>query len=89
MDVKEQRLLESLSQAFAPAHDGRGGANVHQRVLFWCDPEAQFAELIPRLSLGERIEVIDLERLPALGVKLRLQRNPSLHFLLYSAAVDA
>lgn len=88
MDVKEQRLLESLSQAFAPAHDGRGGANVHQRVLFWCDPEAQFADLIPKLSLGEHIEVLDLERLPALAVKLRLQRNPAMHFLLYSAAAE-
>lgn len=89
MDVNEQRVLESLGQLFGVGQDGsRASALLQQQTVFWSDPDAQFSALIPRLSLGAGIEVVDLDQTPALAVKRRLQSHPEIHFLFYSAAAE-
>jgi hypothetical protein len=56
------------------------------RIVFWNDPEREFLNVLPFLPL-EGVTIVRLDREPALGVKIRLERyDPTGKYLLYSPA---
>lgn len=55
-----------------------------QRIIFWNDPEQEFANSLPSISL-DGISVLRLDEVGALETKIRLEREePESKFLLYS-----
>lgn len=54
------------------------------RIVFWNDPEREFLNVLPFLLL-EGVTTVRLDQEPALGVKIRLEReDPAGKYLLYS-----
>jgi len=54
------------------------------RIVFWNDPDAEFASLLGELDL-DGIALVRLDQEPALGVKVRVElENPSGRYLLYA-----
>ena len=68
----QQRILDSLQALFSV-----------QRVLFWCDPDAEFSVLLDSLSLPD-VKVLRMDQIPALKVKLDIERSPHQRWLIYS-----
>ncbi|MEO7917361.1 MAG: BREX-1 system phosphatase PglZ type A [Dokdonella sp.] len=73
MEVGERWVVEALRNLF-----------VTERVIFWCDTDAQFAMTLEALELGEGVEVIRLESTPVLAIKRRLEQPSTTRFLIYS-----
>jgi uncharacterized protein (TIGR02687 family) len=58
------------------------------RIVFWNDPEREFESTLPFITL-DGVTTLRLDRVAALGVKLRLEREePDAKFLLYSPAEE-
>ena len=58
------------------------------RIVFWNDPEREFLNVLPFLLL-DGVSTIRLDQEPALGVKIRLEReDPAGKFLLYAPAEE-
>ncbi|MHB1787676.1 MAG: BREX-1 system phosphatase PglZ type A [Acidimicrobiales bacterium] len=58
------------------------------RIVFWNNPEWEFLNVLPFLLL-DGVTTIRLDQEPALGVKIRLERDePAGRFLLYSPAEE-
>ena len=54
----------------------------NHRLIFWYDPEGEFVDSLPEL---DTVELIRLDQEPALGIKIRIEREqPKQQFLLYS-----
>lgn len=68
-----QRLTESLSSLF----------NTHQ-VVFWHDVESEFSSAVEGLLL-DGVELVRLDNISALRVKLNIERTPNQRWLIYSA----
>jgi len=78
MDVNARRLAESLRALF-----------VNERIVFWCDNEGQFSGLIDSLELADDVQVIKLEQVAVMAVKIQLERESATRrFLLYSTAPE-
>jgi len=67
-----QRLTESLSASFAS-----------QRVVFWHDPDAEFAAQLDQLELGP-VRVLKLDHESALRIKMQLEADVGQAWLIYS-----
>ncbi|MEO8275807.1 MAG: BREX-1 system phosphatase PglZ type A [Thermoanaerobaculia bacterium] len=60
----------------------------HARIVFWNDPEREFGETLGELALPG-VTVVDLEKVAALELKIRLERDdPEGRYLLYSAGEE-
>ncbi|MDP2828197.1 MAG: BREX-1 system phosphatase PglZ type A [Sulfuricellaceae bacterium] len=71
--MSNQRIVESLSALFAT-----------QRIVFWHDAEGEFSSVVGTLPLGDS-QLIRLDEMPALKVKLELEQGDSSgKWLLYS-----
>src|SRR5207245_3607944 len=58
------------------------------RIVFWNDPEREFLNVLPFLLL-DGVTTLRLDQEPALGVKIRLERDdPAGKYLLYSPAEE-
>ena len=58
------------------------------RVVFWNDPDGEFAESLPDIAL-EGVKVLKLDEIGALEVKVRIeQEDPAGRYLLYSPAEE-
>ena len=60
-DHTDKRILDGLGNLIAKGHP----------VVWWADPEAEFSELVPTLSLGQA-ELIDVGKSPATSVEPRI-----------------
>lgn len=74
--MSQQRILESLQAQFAAQH-----------ILFWHDPEGEFAPTVDSLAL-EGVQLIRLDQVPAMQVKLQIERAPRERWLLYSPSAE-
>ncbi|MDD5403805.1 MAG: BREX-1 system phosphatase PglZ type A [Sulfuricella sp.] len=73
--MSTQRIADSLNALFAT-----------QRVIFWHDPEGEFALAVNSLPL-DGVSLLRLDEIPALKVKLDLERDGNAgKWLLYSPA---
>ncbi|MEX0965352.1 MAG: hypothetical protein WDZ52_15080, partial [Pseudohongiellaceae bacterium] len=53
------------------------------RIVFWNDPEGEFAQSLPALALND-VQLLRLDEVSVLEVKLRLERDdPAGRYLLY------
>ena len=58
------------------------------RIVFWNDPDGEFAGSLPGIAL-EGVEVLKLDEVGALEAKVRIeQEDPAGRFLLYSPAEE-
>ena len=62
--MSHQRIIEALEVQFAT-----------QLILFWDDPEGEFSSWVDSLNL-DGVQVLRLDRTPALQVKLDVERSP-------------
>ena len=54
-----------------------------QRIVFWHDPDGEFAEMVPDLDLVD-VSVLRLEKTPALEAKVAIElEQPDTRFLIY------
>jgi hypothetical protein len=57
------------------------------RIVFWNDPEMEFAITLPMLNLPEGITILRLDQIGALEAKIRIERGDSEgRYLLYAPA---
>ena len=60
----------------------------HARIVFWNDPEGEFAGSLQDITL-EGVEVLKLDEVGALEAKVRIEQdNPAERYLLYSPAEE-
>jgi len=60
-----------------------------QRIIFWNDPEMEFAITLPLLNLPDNITILRLDQVGALEAKIRIERDdPEGRYLLYAAAEE-
>ena len=60
----------------------------NKRIVFWYDPEGEFAEILPSLDLAG-VFLLRLDEFAPLAVKIRLElENPLGRYLLYSPAPE-
>jgi hypothetical protein len=72
--MSQQRITDALTTAFS-SHS----------IVFWHDADGEFSFSVRNL-LPEGIELLYLDDLPALAIKLKVERaTPRARFLLYSA----
>ncbi len=71
-----QRITESLDTLF-----------VSYSIIFWNDIEGEFLATVENLAL-ENVNLIRLHEMPALQVKLAIERQPDQRWLLYSPQVE-
>lgn len=71
-----QRIIEALASQFAT-----------QQLLFWDDPEGEFSTWVDNLAL-DGVQVLRLDRTPALQVKLDVERNPRARWLFYQPGAE-
>ena len=71
-----QRIIEALASQFAT-----------QQLLFWDDPEGEFSTWVDNLAL-DGVQVLRLDRTPALQVKLDVERNPRARWLFYQPSAE-
>lgn len=74
--MSQQRIIESLQSLFF-AH----------RILFWNDADGEFESIVGTLNL-DGVSLIRMDKLPALQVKLQVEKSPSTRWLLYSASPE-
>ena len=74
--MSHQRIIEALASQFAT-----------QQLLFWDDPEGEFSAWVDSLSL-DGVQVLRLDRTPALQVKLDVERNPRARWLFYKPGAE-
>jgi uncharacterized protein (TIGR02687 family) len=54
-----------------------------QRIVFWHDPDGEFAEMVPELDLGD-VSVLRLNEIPKLKAKVTIElEQPNSQFLIY------
>ena len=70
--MSQQRLIESLTGIF-----------ITHPVVFWHDVDSEFSGAVNSLAL-EGVQLLLLDELPALKVKLALERQPGQRWLIYS-----
>lgn len=70
--MSNQRIVDSLSALYA-----------NSSVVFWHDVDAEFSASVDELPLPQ-VEIVRIDSLPALQVKLNIERTPSQKWLLYS-----
>lgn len=70
--MSQQRLIESLSGLFAT-----------HAVVFWHDLDGEFAATVDSLAI-EGVQLVRLDQLPALRVKLDIEQQPGQRWLVYS-----
>jgi hypothetical protein len=57
-----------------------------QRIVFWNDPEREFATTLPFVFLPEGVKILKLDETGALEAKVTLERDdPEGRYLVYSA----
>ncbi|MGK5008908.1 BREX-1 system phosphatase PglZ type A [Janthinobacterium sp. MDB2-8] len=71
--MSQQRLFESLTTLFTT-----------HPVVFWHDVEAEFASAVDSLQL-DGVQLVRLDDMPALRVKLDIEGAPDQRWLIYSA----
>ncbi|MEF8731486.1 MAG: hypothetical protein V5B40_06125 [Candidatus Accumulibacter meliphilus] len=72
--MSQQRITDALATAFS-SHS----------IVFWHDADGEFSFSVKNL-LPDAVELLYLDDLPALAIKLQLERAaPLASFLLYSA----
>ncbi len=60
----------------------------HARIVFWNDPDGEFAGSLPDIAL-EGVEVLKLDEVGALEAKVRIEQDdPAGRYLLYSPAKE-
>jgi hypothetical protein len=74
--VSHQRIIEALASQFAT-----------QQLLFWDDPEGEFSTWVDSLAL-DGVQVLRLDRTPALQVKLDVERTPRARWLFYQPGAE-
>lgn len=74
--MSHQRIIEALEAQFAS-----------EQLLFWDDPEGEFSTWIDSLTL-DGVQVLRLDRTPALQVKLDVERAPGKRWLFYRPAAE-
>ena len=71
--MNQPRITDALGNLFAT-----------HAVVFWHDPDSEFAASVAELT-PEGITLLSMDALPALGIKIQLDRtSPGERFLLYS-----
>lgn len=70
--MSTQRIIDSLSSLYA-----------NHAVVFWHDPDEEFISSIDNLALPE-VQLVRIDSMPALQVKLNIERAPRQKWLLYS-----
>lgn len=70
--MSDQRILDSLTALFA-----------NHGVVFWHDVDGEFSSAINSLHL-EGVQVVRVDQMPALGVKIAIERFAGQRWLLYS-----
>lgn len=74
--MNEEQVTDALARFFAEGH----------RIVFWNDPDSEFEESLSSIDL-DGVTLLRVDELPALAVKIRLNREePEGRFLLYSAS---
>ena len=77
MDVAQ--INADLSRVF---HDE------HARIVFWNDPEGEFVETLPDITV-DGVEILKLDEIGALEAKVRIElEDPAGRYLLYSPAEE-
>lgn len=71
--MSQQRLFDSLTTLFST-----------YPVVFWHDVEAEFASVVDNLQL-DGVQLLRLDDMPALRVKLDIEGAPDQRWLIYSA----
>lgn len=71
--MSQQRLFDSLTTLFST-----------HPVVFWHDVEAEFASAVDSLQLAG-VQLVRLDDMPALRVKLEIEGAPDQRWLIYSA----
>lgn len=71
--MSQQRLFDSLTTLFST-----------HPVVFWHDVEAEFASVVDSLRL-DGVQLVRLDDMPALRVKLDIEGAPDQRWLIYSA----
>ena len=74
--MSHQRIIEALASQFAT-----------QQLLFWDDPEGEFSTWVDSLAL-DGVQVLRLDRTPALQVKLDVERDPRARWLFYQPSAE-
>ena len=74
--MSTQRIVDSLSALY-----------VNHTVVFWHDAEAEFASAVENLLLPE-VQIVRIDSMPALQVKLNIERAPRQKWLLYSNKLE-
>jgi uncharacterized protein (TIGR02687 family) len=73
-----------IENAIARLFDEEG-----HRIVFWNDPEMEFAITLPLLNLPEGITILRLDQIGALEAKIRIERgDPEGRYLLYAPAEE-
>lgn len=70
--MSHQRIIDSLSSLYAD-----------HVVVFWHDADGEFSTSVDRLSLPD-VQLVRIDSMPALQVKLSIERAPQQKWLLYS-----
>lgn len=70
--MSTQRIVDSLSALYA-----------NHAVVFWHDADAEFSASVENLRL-QGVQLVRIDSLPALQVKLNIERTPRQKWLLYS-----
>ena len=71
--MSQQRLFDSLTSLFST-----------HAVVFWYDADAEFASVVDSLQL-DGVQLVRLDDVPALRVKLDIEGTPDQRWLIYSA----
>ncbi|MCX7098058.1 MAG: hypothetical protein NTV43_09180 [Methylococcales bacterium] len=67
-----QRITESLKDLFTS-----------YTIVFWHDSEGEFSSTVDNLVL-DKVEVVRLDKTPALQIKIDIERQPDQQWLFYS-----
>lgn len=70
--LSTQRIVDSLATLYA-----------NHAVVFWHDADGEFSTAVDGLSLPD-VQLVRIDSMPALKVKLSIERAPSQKWLLYS-----
>lgn len=77
--MKTEEIAVALNEIFE-------GEN--QRIVFWHDPEAEFADAVSELGLPDT-NIVRLDQIGFLELKIRVEiEEPESRFLLYSPSAE-
>lgn len=74
--MSNQRIIDALKTQFGST-----------KIVFWHDPDGEFSSTVAGLAL-EGVRLIRLDEVPALQIKLEIEREAGGRWLLYSPAAE-